>query len=62
MSSTSVKPTPEELLRKLLNGFYIDDRGLSWGFKENISVKQVFDEEFEKQLIEYKDPDKGLFD
>lgn len=60
MSSTSVKPTPEELLKKLLDGFYIDDNGLNWRFREGVSISGVFDEEFEKQLIEYKDPDKYL--
>lgn len=58
MSSTSVKPTPEELLKKLLKGFYIDDKGLSWRYVEGCPIKELFDEEFEKQLIKYKDPDK----
>ena len=42
----------EELLQKLLEGFYIDDAELHWGYNEGCSVGKIFGADLEKALIE----------
>lgn len=56
--------TPEELLKKLLEHFYVstyvsNNGGLEWGYKEGNAIRDLVGDEFELALLPYLDDQKA---
>ena len=51
------EPTAEELLSRLIGGFFVSTNGgLEWGYQEGYTLRELFSLDLERQLSKYLQP------